>query len=123
MQPSQPGQPGQLKQLKILLVRVSSLGDVLHNLPMVADIVRHHPGALIDWVVEEGYVSLVRLNPHVRTIIPFALRRWRKRLAAKATRLEVAAFVRRLRAERLTRRVGPRCGLRRALARGPADGR
>ena len=69
--------------LKILLVRVSSLGDVLHNLPMVADILRHHPDAVIDWVVEEGYVSLVRLNPHVRTIIPFALRRWRKSLGRK----------------------------------------
>ena len=93
-------QSKQLTQLKILLVRVSSLGDVLHNLPMVADILRHHPGALIDWVVEEGYVSLVRLNPHVRTIIPFALRRWRKSLAAKATRFEIAAFLRSLRAER-----------------------
>jgi heptosyltransferase-1 len=89
-----------LAPLKILLVRVSSLGDVLHNLPMVADILRHHPDALIDWVVEEGYVSLVRLNPHVRTIIPFALRRWRKSLAAKATRAEVKAFLRTLRAER-----------------------
>ena len=65
--------------LNILLVRVSSLGDVLHNLPMVADIVRCHPTAHIDWVVEEGYTSLVRLNSRVRTIIPFALRRWRKR--------------------------------------------
>ncbi len=86
--------------LKILLVRVSSLGDVLHNLPMVADILRHHPDAVIDWVVEEGYVSLVRLNPHVRTIIPFALRRWRKSLGSKATRAEVKAFFRTLRAER-----------------------
>jgi heptosyltransferase-1 len=89
-----------LAPLKILLVRVSSLGDVLHNLPMVADILRHHPDALIDWVVEEGYASLVRLNPHVRTIIPFALRRWRKSLAAKATRAEIRAFLRSLRAER-----------------------
>jgi heptosyltransferase-1 len=88
-----------LTQLKILLVRVSSLGDVLHNLPMVADILRHHPGAAIDWVVEEGYVSLVRLNPHVRTIIPFALRRWRKSLGSKATRAEIGAFVRAVRAE------------------------
>ena len=96
----EPSQSSHIRQLKILLVRVSSLGDVLHNLPMVADILRHHPGALIDWVVEEGYVSLVRLNPHVRTIIPFALRRWRKSLAAKATRAEIAVFLRRLRAER-----------------------
>jgi heptosyltransferase-1 len=87
-------------KLHILLVRVSSLGDVLHNLPMVADILRHHPDAVIDWVVEEGYVSLVRLNPHVRNIIPFALRRWRKSLGAKSTRAEVKAFWRALRAER-----------------------
>jgi heptosyltransferase-1 len=89
-----------LAPLKILLVRVSSLGDVLHNLPMVADILRHRPDAVIDWVVEEGYVSLVRLNPHVRTIIPFALRRWRKSPTAQATRAEIGAFFRALRAER-----------------------
>ena len=85
--------------MKILLVRVSSLGDVLHNLPMVADILRHHPGAIIDWVVEEGYVSLVRLQPQVRKIIPWALRRWRKSLGKKETRAEIAAFFRTLRAE------------------------
>ncbi len=78
--------------MNILLVRVSSLGDVLHNLPIVADILRQHPDAQIDWVVEEAYVSLVRLNPHVRTIIPFALRRWRKSLTSAATRAEVKAF-------------------------------
>ncbi|MEJ7805023.1 MAG: lipopolysaccharide heptosyltransferase I [Telluria sp.] len=83
--------------LNILLVRVSSLGDVLHNLPMVADILRQHPDANIDWVVEEGYVSLVRLNPHVRKIIPFALRRWRKSLGQKATRDEIGQFLTTLR--------------------------
>ncbi|THC42183.1 lipopolysaccharide heptosyltransferase I [Massilia sp. Mn16-1_5] len=85
--------------MKILLVRVSSLGDVLHNLPMVADLLRHHPQATIDWVVEEGYVSLVRLNPHVRKIIPFALRRWRKGLRNPAVRAEIKAFFRTLRDE------------------------
>jgi heptosyltransferase-1 len=85
--------------LKILLVRVSSLGDVLHNLPMVADLLRHHPQATIDWVVEEGYVSLVRLNPHVRKIIPFALRRWRKGLRNPAVRAEIKDFFRTLREE------------------------
>ncbi|MBQ5963500.1 lipopolysaccharide heptosyltransferase I [Massilia sp. ZL223] len=85
--------------MKILLVRVSSLGDVLHNLPMVADLLRHDPGATIDWVVEEGYVSLVRLNPHVRKIIPWALRRWRKGLGKPETRAEIKAFFRSLREE------------------------
>lgn len=85
--------------MNILLVRVSSLGDVLHNLPMVADILRHHPEANIDWVVEEGYVSLVRLNPHVRRVIPFALRRWRRGLFNPAIRAEIRGFFRTLREE------------------------
>jgi heptosyltransferase-1 len=85
--------------LTILLVRVSSLGDVLHNLPIVADILRHYPDAQIDWVVEEGYASLVRLNDRVRTVIPFALRRWRKSLGRPETRAEIAAFYRTLRAQ------------------------
>ncbi|MES2076312.1 MAG: lipopolysaccharide heptosyltransferase I [Pseudomonadota bacterium] len=85
------------RPLNILLVRVSSLGDVLHNLPMVADIARHCPDANIDWVVEEGFVSLVRQNGRVRNIIPFALRRWRKSLGKPETRAEMKAFWRRLR--------------------------
>lgn len=85
--------------MKILIVRVSSLGDVVHNMPMAADIRRHFPGAQIDWVVEEAYTSLVRLNPHIRTIIPIALRRWRKTLFSAATRAEISAFRSALRAE------------------------
>ena len=85
--------------MKILIVRVSSLGDVVHNMPMVADIRRSYPDAQIDWVVEEGYTSLVRLNDSVRTVIPFALRRWRKSLLAAATRAEMRAFYEVLRAE------------------------
>jgi len=83
--------------VNILIVRVSSLGDVVHNMPMVADILRHYPGANIDWVVEEAYTSLVRLNPSVRNVIPFALRRWRKSLLAKATRAEIRDFYHALR--------------------------
>jgi len=85
--------------LNILIVRVSSLGDVVHNMPMVADIRRHYPDANIDWVVEEAYTSLVGLNPHVRNIIPIALRRWRKSLVSATTRAEIAAFYRQLRHE------------------------
>jgi heptosyltransferase I len=85
--------------LKILIVRVSSLGDVVHNMPMVADILRHCPDAEIDWVVEEAYVSLVRFNRGVRNIIPFALRRWRKSLLSAPTRAEIRVFVQTLRRE------------------------
>lgn len=85
--------------LKILLVRVSSMGDVLHNLPVVNDLLRHDPHAQIDWVVEEAYVHLLKLHPGVRKIIPFALRRWRKSLFSRSTRAEISTFITELRAE------------------------
>lgn len=89
--------------MKILIVRVSSLGDVVHNMPMVADILRNYPDAEIDWVVEEAYTNLVWLNRGVRSVIPFALRRWRKSLSAASTRAEtwaeMRAFHQALRAE------------------------
>lgn len=59
---------------------------------MVSDIRRHYPDAHIDWVVEEGYIGLVRMNPDVRRIIPIALRRWRKSLLSAATRAEMSNF-------------------------------
>nr|WP_277624172.1 lipopolysaccharide heptosyltransferase I [Undibacterium sp. TS12] len=82
-----------------MLVRVSSLGDVLHNMPIVDDLRRHFPDARIDWVVEEAYVQLVRLNPGVSNIYPFALRRWRKSLGQASTRQEIKNFFRQLRQE------------------------
>ncbi|MDP2804868.1 MAG: lipopolysaccharide heptosyltransferase I [Gallionellaceae bacterium] len=62
----------------ILLIKTSSLGDVLHNLPAVTDICQHFPDAKIDWVVEESFAALPALHPKVRNIIPVAIRRWRK---------------------------------------------
>lgn len=62
----------------ILLIKISSMGDVLHNLPVVTDIGKHLPGASITWVVEEGFSKLPPLHPGVRDTIPVAIRRWRK---------------------------------------------
>jgi heptosyltransferase-1 len=83
---------------KILLVKLSSLGDVLHNLPIVWDLRARLPEAQIDWVVEEGYVHL--LEPllsrpgfkGIDRIIPFGLRRWKKKLFSLATWKEFFEF-------------------------------
>ncbi|MBI3901612.1 MAG: lipopolysaccharide heptosyltransferase I [Nitrosomonadales bacterium] len=64
--------------MDVLLIKTSSMGDVLHNLPVVADIQRHIPHARIDWVVEESFASLPALHPGVSHILPVAMRRWRK---------------------------------------------
>jgi heptosyltransferase-1 len=84
---------------KILIVRVSSLGDVVHNMPAIADIRRRHPDAQIDWLVEESFVGLVELVEGVRRAIPVSLRRWRKGLLSPRNWSEIRAFRRALAAE------------------------
>ena len=85
---------------RILLVKTSSLGDVVHNLPVVNDIRARNPGARIDWVVEEAYAPVVALHPGVQRALPVAIRRWRKQLLGRATWDEIGAFRRHLRLER-----------------------
>lgn len=77
---------------KILLVRLSSLGDVLHTFPAATDLRRRFPDAIIDWAVEEAYAPLVRMHPGVTRAIPFALRRWRRELWRARAWRELAAF-------------------------------
>ena len=83
--------------LKILLIKTSSLGDVVHNLPVATALRARFPEAQLDWVVEEAYTDIPRLHPAIARVIPVALRRWRRHLFSAATWAEVAAFRRELR--------------------------
>ena len=78
--------------MKILIVKLSSLGDVVHTMPAVQDICRAVPQAQIDWVVEPGFAPLVQRCAGVTRVIPCALRRWRKDLFSAQTRAEWSAF-------------------------------
>ena len=84
---------------KILLVKTSSMGDIIHNLPVVSDIRAHFPEAEIDWVVEESFAGIPALHPGVGEIIPVAVRRWRKNLFSRTVHAEISAFVTRLRSK------------------------
>jgi heptosyltransferase-1 len=84
---------------RILLIKMSSLGDVIHNMPVATDIRRQLPDAIIDWVVEEQYVPLVRMHSAVDRILPIALRRWRRNLLSGANWREFDDFRRQLRSE------------------------
>ena len=74
---------------RILLIKTSSLGDVVHNLPVVADIRAHLPQAHIDWVVEESFAAVPRLHIGVDRVIPVAVRRWRRALGKRSTWREI----------------------------------
>lgn len=86
--------------MNLALIKTTSMGDVIHALPVVTDIVRAMPGARIDWVVEESFAELPALHPSVNAVIPVAIRRWRKSLFDAATRREMASVRARLREAR-----------------------
>ena len=84
----------------VLVVRPSSLGDVVHTMSLVSDVAAHAPQLAIDWVAEEAFAPLVALDKRIRRVIPIALRRWRASPLAATTRRELSAFCRELRNER-----------------------
>lgn len=66
--------------MRVLLIKTSSLGDVIHALPALTDAARAIPGIRFDWVVEEGFAEIPSWHPAVDKVIPVAIRRWRKNL-------------------------------------------
>jgi heptosyltransferase-1 len=64
--------------MKVLVVKTSSLGDVVHTLPALSDASKAIPGIRFDWVIEEGFAELPRWHPSVDRVIEVALRRWRR---------------------------------------------
>lgn len=81
----------------ILFIKTSSLGDVVHHMPALAEARAARPDARIDWVVEEGFAPLARLHPAVDEVIPVATRRWRAQPFSAATWSEIGALRGRLR--------------------------
>jgi heptosyltransferase-1 len=106
----------------VLLVKTSSLGDVIHNLPVVSDIRAHFPEAIIDWVVEEAYVPIVGLHSGVQRVIPFALRRWRGRIFDPSAWRELGEFRRLLRIENYDAVIDTQALLKSALISRAARG-
>ncbi|TDJ32369.1 MAG: lipopolysaccharide heptosyltransferase I [Gammaproteobacteria bacterium] len=82
--------------MRVLLIKMSSLGDVIHALPAVSD--AHARGIRFDWVVEEAFATVPARHPGVENVLPIAWRRWRTDLFAN--RFELSTFVKKLRSER-----------------------
>jgi heptosyltransferase-1 len=83
--------------VRILIVKLSSLGDVVHAMPAVQDIRAALPHAQIDWVVEQTFAPLVRRCEGVQEVIGCELRRWRKSPFGAHTRSAWRSFTGELR--------------------------
>lgn len=111
---------------EILLIKTSSLGDVIHQMPALTEAHAQRPDARFSWVVEEAYAPLVRLHPAAAEVIPVATRRWRKALHSLSTWGEMRAFARLLRSRAYDEVIDTqgliRTGLIAKLARGRRHG-
>jgi heptosyltransferase I len=85
--------------VRILIVKTSSMGDVVHALPLAADLSTRLPAAQVDWLVEESFAAIPAMSRHVRRVHRVALRRWRRSPLQTATWHEITAVKRALRAE------------------------
>jgi len=124
-----------MADMNVLIVKISSLGDVLHTLPAVSDAVSANNNLRFDWVVEEGFAEIPAWHPAVKTVIPVAMRSWRKhpvktvfsgewrrfRQQLKATDYDVVIDAQGLIKSSIITRMarGLRCGLDRHSAREP----
>lgn len=117
--------------MDVLLIKTSSMGDVVHTFPALTDALRERPDLRVHWVVEEAFADLAARHPAVVNVIPCALRRWRKQPLRSIK--EWRSFKKRLRTREfdavidaqgllksafITRRArGPKYGLDRTSAR------
>ena len=86
--------------MKVLIVKTSSMGDVIHTFPALEDAVRNRPDIDFDWCTEEPFAGIVALHPAIGVIHKVAVRRWRKTLFDGGTWREMAGLRKALRATR-----------------------
>lgn len=77
---------------RVLLIKTSSMGDLIHTLPALTDAGEALPGIRFDWVVEDSFKEIPHWHPLVEKVFPVSLRRWRKKLLQRETWSELRAF-------------------------------
>ena len=86
--------------MRLLIVKTSSMGDVVHALPALSDMHRAVPGIEVDWLVEAPFAAIPALHPGVRRVLPLSWRKWRHRLFRRDTWSAMAALRAQLRESR-----------------------
>ncbi|HEY3307943.1 MAG TPA: lipopolysaccharide heptosyltransferase I [Desulfuromonadaceae bacterium] len=84
--------------MRVLIIKTSSLGDIIHALPVLDYLHKASPGIEIGWVVEEAFRDLLEDNPLLNNLHVLKTRSWKKSLFSSRTRQEVSGLIRELRA-------------------------
>ncbi|WII93808.1 lipopolysaccharide heptosyltransferase I [Kingella negevensis] len=71
--------------MKTLLVRLSSMGDLIHTLPAITDLAQHRPDVELHWLCEASFADIARLHPFVKHVHEMRWRQWRKQIFQATT--------------------------------------
>ena len=78
--------------MRVLIVKTSSMGDVVHALPAISDMAQAHPGIQIDWLVEKGFAAMPSQHRAVDRVITLQWRKWRKSLRTPETQAAIRVW-------------------------------
>lgn len=107
---------------RILLVKITSMGDIIQTLPALTDAAYAFPGIRFDWVVEESFKEIPQLHPNVDKIITLPYRRWKKNLRESVLSGEITQFLKQLRSQRYDMIIDAQSNLKSALVTRLAKG-
>jgi heptosyltransferase-1 len=79
--------------MRFLVIRLSSIGDIVHAIPAVSALAKTFPEAKVDWVVEKRLAVLLGGNPYIRRVIKLDTLGWRRSAAPLATIEKMARSV------------------------------
>lgn len=85
--------------MKVLIIKLTSMGDLMHALPALTDAAQQIPGIEFDWVVDEAFAEVPQWHPAVKKVIATSHRRWKKNTWQTLTGGELRAFYRDLNAD------------------------
>lgn len=85
--------------MKILIIKTSSLGDIVQSLSVIPYLKDRYPSAQIDWIVEEPFSQLLINHPDLHRVFRIQTKKWRKFFWKKESRQEISTFLSELRKE------------------------
>jgi lipopolysaccharide heptosyltransferase I len=88
-----------MSRKKILIIKLSSLGDVVHTLPVSRTLRQEYPKAYIAWIIEERYQELLYKNPDIDEVIPIRTKTWRNNWNRK-TFVEILQVIKNIRSRK-----------------------
>lgn len=86
--------------MQVLVVKTSSMGDVLHTLPALTDARRAYPMIQFDWVLEPGFAEIPKWHQAVRNVFTAPIRKWRKQPWQSIRQGEISSLITQLRQTR-----------------------